>query len=136
MADERQLGDVDRQMEAGPRRTAGDSERGAAAEAGPEQREELGQDDEAGGLAIMPAFQVGGRVERTGIALVHEGEYIMPAPGSEAVISPDGASAAQQPVTWSFPVEVEVVGELSEEHLRAVAAHVFDELDTALRRIG
>jgi hypothetical protein len=43
---------------------------------------------------------------------------------------------AGQPAVWTFPVEVEVVGELSEEHLRAVAAHVFDELDTALRRIG
>lgn len=88
-----------------------------------------------GGLAVMPAFQVGGRVERTGIALVHEGEYVVPAPGSEAVISP-AAGTSGQPVVWSFPVEVEVIGELSEEHLRTVATHVFDELDTALRRIG
>jgi hypothetical protein len=31
---------------------------------------------------------------------------------------------------------VEVVGELSEEHLQAVARHVFDELDTALRGVS
>jgi hypothetical protein len=136
MADEGQPGDAGTQTVAGPWGMASESVPGAAAEAGPEQREEPPPDDEADGLAIMPAFQVGGRVERTGIALIHEGEYIMPAPGSEAVISPDGASAAQQSVTWSFPVEVEVVGELSEEHLQAVAAHVFDELDTALRGIG
>jgi hypothetical protein len=92
--------------------------------------------EEIGGLAIMPSFQFGGRVERTGIALVHEGEYVMPAPGSEAVISPAGAGPTGQPVTWSFPVEVEVVGELSEGHLQAVARHVFDELDTALRGVG
>jgi hypothetical protein len=88
-----------------------------------------------GGVAVMPGYAWGGRVERTGIALVHEGEYVVPAPGSEAVISP-AAGPAGTPVVWSFPVEVEVVGELSEEHLRAVATHVFDELDTALRRIG
>jgi hypothetical protein len=92
--------------------------------------------EEIGGVAVMPSFQFGGRVERTGIALVHEGEYVMPAPGSEAVISPPGTGPDGRPVTWSFPVEVEVVGELSEDHLRAVVAQVFDELDTALRGIG
>lgn len=99
--------------------------------------EEPGEiEEEIGGLAVMPGFQFGGRVERTGIALVHEGEYVMPAPGSEAVISPPAAGPAGQPVTWSFPVEVEVVGELSEEHLQAVARHVFEELDTALRGVS
>jgi hypothetical protein len=91
--------------------------------------------EEIGGVAVMPSFQLGGRVERTGIALVHEGEYVMPAPGSEAVISPAGAGPTGGPVTWTFPVEVEIVGELSEEHLQAVASHVFGELDTALRGI-
>ena len=32
--------------------------------------------------------RAGDRVERTGLALVHEGEYIMPAAGSEALLSP------------------------------------------------
>ncbi|MEJ3748615.1 hypothetical protein WEI85_35710 [Actinomycetes bacterium KLBMP 9797] len=81
----------------------------------------------------MPAFQDGGRVDRTGIALVHEGEYIVPAPGSDAVITP-GWPGGQ--VTYTFPVEVEVVGQLSETQLRRVAEYVFDELDTALRARG
>lgn len=36
-------------------------------------------------------------------------------------------------VTYVFPVEIEVIGELGEQHVRAVARHVFDELDNALR---
>ncbi len=34
---------------------------------------------------------------------------------------------------YSFPVEIEVVGELGDEHLHRLADHVFDSLDTALR---
>jgi hypothetical protein len=102
-----------------------------------EEPEPGGEAPEEGvNLATIPGLQFGGRVERTGIALVHEGEYVVPAPGSEAVVSPPGAGPAGGSVTWSFPVEVEVVGELSEEHLQAVAQHVFDELDTALRGLG
>jgi hypothetical protein len=93
-------------------------------------------EEETGALAIMPSFQFGGRVERTGIALVHEGEYIAPAPGSEAVISPGRTDSLSEGTTWTFPVEVEVVGELSEDHLQAVAKHVFDELDIALRGVS
>lgn len=97
-----------------------------------------GQPDvEAGdeGLAMLPAFEAGGRVDRTGIALIHEGEHIYPAPGSSAVISPVELPD-RQPVTYSFPVEVEIVGELGEEHVAAIARAVFDELDTALRGRG
>ena len=95
-------------------------------------------DDEAEeiGVAVMPSFQFGGRVERTGIALVHEGEYVMPAPGSEAVVSPPGAGPHGQPVTWSFPVEVEVVGELSEDHLRRGRGTGVRRARHALRGIG
>jgi hypothetical protein len=106
-------------------------------DAGEQQREPASEEQvDIGGVAVVPGFHRGGRVERTGIALVHEGEYVVPAPGSGAVISPAGAGPAGQPVTWSFPVEVEVVGGLSEEHLRVVARHVFDELDVALRAVG
>ena len=69
------------------------------------------------------------RVDRTGIALVHEGEYIVPAPGSEAILTPGE-------ITYTFPIEIEVVGELSPTQLRTVAEYVFDELDTALRARG
>ena len=46
------------------------------------------------------------------------------------------AGPGGQSVTWSFPVQIELVGELSEDHLRTVATHVFDELDRALRGLG
>lgn len=95
-----------------------------------------GPADDDEGMLFMPAFDVGGRVERTGIALVHEGEYVVPAPGSGAVFGPADPKGSSGRVTWSFPVEVEVVGQLSDSQLDAVARHVFDELDTALRRGG
>ena len=93
--------------------------------------------DEAGAFTgpiiemTVPAFQTGGRVEQTGIALVHEGEYIMPAPGSEAHIAPD--SRADGPViNYYFPVEIEVIGALSEEQIRRVTEYVFSELTREL----
>ena len=79
----------------------------------------------------IPAFQSGGRVERTGIALVHEGEYIMPAPGSEAQIN----RAAQRDdlvINYYFPVEIEVIGTLTDEQIRRVSTYVFDELTREL----
>lgn len=94
------------------------------------------REPEPGDPSRVPESAFGGRIERTGIALVHEGEYVVPAPGSGAVLSSPGSRPAGSPVVWTFPVEVEVVGRLSEEHLRAVAQHVFDELDVALRAMG
>ncbi len=99
-------------------------------------RPEVPDPDVAVGAVTLPGFELGGRVERTGIALVHEGEYVVPAPGSAAVLSPASGGPPGEAVTWTFPVEVEIVGALSEEHLRAVASHVFDELDIALRGLG
>src|SRR6266700_2027205 len=65
-------------------------------------------------MVAVPGFQMGGRIERTGIALVHEGEYIAPAPGSEARISPEmEGMPGNQVINYYFPVEVEVVGTLS-----------------------
>ena len=98
---------------------------------------ELTDELEDAALMELPAFDTGGRVERTGIALVHEGEWIVPAPGSEAEIEPlDGPAGAGQAVTYNFPVEVELVGELSEAQRREVAGHVYDELEAALRARG
>ena len=68
------------------------------------------------------------RVDRTGIALVHEGEYIVPQPGSEAVLSPHDTAV----VNYYFPVRVEVVGTLPEAEVRRVASYVFDQLDREL----
>lgn len=79
----------------------------------------------------IPAFQTGGRVERTGIALVHEGEYIMPAPGSEAEISATG-HADGTVVNYYFPIEIEIVGTLNEEQIRRVSETIFAELNREL----
>lgn len=85
------------------------------------------------GVGILKGFQVGGRVERTGIALVHEGEYVVPAPGSEAIITPDRQGMSHgQVINVLFPVEVEVVGELGEAEMQRIARYIFDELETAL----
>jgi hypothetical protein len=82
-------------------------------------------------LVGLRSFEGGGRVDRTGIALVHEGEYILPAPGSEASITAD-AERAGEVVNFYFPVEIEVVGELGEAQVQAIAQYVYDELETAL----
>ncbi|MFI6166349.1 hypothetical protein ACIBCN_06130 [Nocardia sp. NPDC051052] len=47
-----------------------------------------------------------------------------------------GEWADEPEPTYHFPVEVEVVGELGEEHLRQVANYVFDQLHTTLRTRG
>jgi hypothetical protein len=86
----------------------------------------MATDDELaeGGDAYLevPSFASGGRVERTTLALVHEGEYVS--------ASPAGASQA---ISLTFPVEIEVIGELTDAHKQAVAEYVYDQLDTALR---
>jgi hypothetical protein len=72
----------------------------------------------------------GERVERTGIALVHEGEYIVPAAGSEALLTP--TASAGQVVNYYFPVEVEIVGDVEDAVVQRVVAQVFAELDREL----
>jgi hypothetical protein len=59
------------------------------------------------------------QVERTGIALVHEGERIFPGERSAAALSPLTASV----VNYHFPVEIEVVGGTEE-----FAERIFAEL--------
>jgi hypothetical protein len=93
--------------------------------------EPAGAGDEIGGPSIMP----GREADRTAIAPVHDGEVAVPARDSQAAAL-SGEGSTGQPVTWSFPVEVEVVGELSEAQLQVVAKHVFDELNSALRGVG
>jgi hypothetical protein len=95
----------------------------------------LEADEVANGVVAVPAFAMGGRVERTGIALVHQGEWIVPAEGSEAIVSssPGGSPAAGPAVDFTFRVAVEVVGELDENHLQQIAAYLYEDLDSALR---
>jgi len=81
----------------------------------------------------VSAFQEGGRVERTGIALVHEGEEIRPAPGSAAVIGPPAARVDDgREVHLYFPVEVHVSGELPAAHQREIEQRILAALDSAL----
>ncbi|MFE5587290.1 hypothetical protein [Kitasatospora sp. NPDC056531] len=81
-------------------------------------------------LVALPAFDGGGRVERTGIALVHEGEYVVPAASAEAMLSPAGDGGTV--VNFHFPVEVRVVGELNDDHVQQVATYVFGEFEREL----
>lgn len=92
-------------------------------------------DDDDGESATIPGFLTGGRVKETGIALVHEGEYILPAPGSEAEIEPAAASAGTV-VNYYFPVEVVVVGALSDDDRAELEASIWGGLSDALDRIG
>jgi hypothetical protein len=39
-------------------------------------------------------------------------------------------------VSYQFPVEIEVIGELGDEHARQFAHHVFERLDQTLRSRG
>jgi hypothetical protein len=59
-----------------------------------------------------------------------EGEYIVPQPGSEARISPPPADGTV--INYYFPVQIEVVGSLSDTEVQRVANYVFDELDREL----
>jgi hypothetical protein len=84
-------------------------------------------------MIVVPGFQAGGRIEQTGIALVHEGEYIYPAPGSEARISPDiQGTTGDQVINYYFPVEIVVVGTLSNAEMQRMADFVSDVMTTAL----
>ena len=61
----------------------------------------------------------------------HEGEHIMPAPGSEAQITTyDQANGVV--INYYFPVEIEVIGALNDEQIRSVTEYVFDELSREL----
>jgi hypothetical protein len=78
------------------------------------------------------------RVERSGIALVHEGELIVPAPDAVAGLAPSGVAGddgGPAEVHYWFPVQVEVVG-LDDATAGAVVARVFDELGRELGARG
>lgn len=94
----------------------------------------MASDSESDDLEI-PLFQAGGVVRETGLAIVHEGEYIMPAPGSEAVIEPAG-TMAQGTINYYFPVEIVIVGSLPEQEHAAIAARIWESLGEALERIS
>jgi hypothetical protein len=87
------------------------------------------------GELVIPGFQTGGVVRETGIALVHEGEWILPAAGSEARIEP-GEMNAGGAVEYHFPVEVVVTGAVSEGEIEAIERRIFGALAEAFDRLG
>lgn len=78
-------------------------------------------------------FQSGGLVPETGLA-VEEGEYIMPTLGSEATIEP-AQMMTQGVVNYYFPVEVVIVGGLSEEDHATIEARIWRSFGDALNRM-
>jgi hypothetical protein len=90
-------------------------------------------DFESDGMEV-PKFQSGGFVRETGLALVHEGEYITPAPGSEAEIGPADMTG-QGVINYYFPVEVVIVGTLPEEEKAGLEARIWESLGDALERM-
>lgn len=88
-----------------------------------------------------PHADTSGRVERTGIALVHEGDIVLPDPGSVAEVAhgpaadsglPDARAEGPDEVHYWFPVEIEVVGQLDPAAADAVVARVYEELSREL----
>jgi hypothetical protein len=77
------------------------------------------------------------RVEQTGIALVHEGELVVPAPGAQAAFTGSDGGAGEGPaeVHYWFPIQIEVVG-LDEATAGAVVTRVFEELGRELENRG
>ena len=82
----------------------------------------------------VPTFASGGFVKGTDLPDVHEGEYIMPAPGSEAEIGPAHVTG-QEVVNYYFPVEVVIVGSLPEEERASIEAHIWERLGDAFERM-
>jgi hypothetical protein len=73
----------------------------------------------------------GGLVRETGLALVHEGELIVPAPGSEAAID-TVTGDPRTVVQYVFPVEIEVRGPQAAPDPHAVADLALDRLSRHL----
>jgi hypothetical protein len=68
-------------------------------------------------------------VERTGLALVHEGELIVATPDATAMLT----AAPGQIVNYYFPVEIEVVGAGGAE---ALAEQIYDALQRELNALS
>jgi hypothetical protein len=68
-------------------------------------------------------------VERSGLAVVHSGERIVAASGSEAALTSDFAAQA---VHYYFPVEVVVVGDIGEEVAWEIEQRMWQRLHDAL----
>jgi hypothetical protein len=71
------------------------------------------------------------RVRRTGIALVHQGELVLPADGSEA----EAKALRRQDVHYHFPVEIEVCEAAAVPDMGELVARTMTELARGLRSV-
>lgn len=69
------------------------------------------------------------RVRNTGVALVHEGEVVLPAAGSEAQ-SEQVIDDARTAIHYHFPVEIEIL-EPAEVDIQNIADEVLSRLTRA-----
>ncbi|MGW2408981.1 hypothetical protein ACWCXK_31335 [Streptomyces sp. NPDC001739] len=67
-------------------------------------------------------------VERPGLIEVHQGDQVVPAPGSEAAVSARSGTE----VHYYFPVHVVMAGDLTEETRTAVEDRIWTALYQAL----
>jgi hypothetical protein len=67
------------------------------------------------------------RVTRTGLALVHEGELVLPSAGSEAQAE-TVAGSDRTAVHYHFPVEVQVLAGADSESLDRLSERIFAKL--------
>jgi hypothetical protein len=74
------------------------------------------------------------RVERTGIALVHEGEIVLPAAGSEAEAGLV-TGEVRAVVNYYFPVEIEVRRGGEPDDARAVVERALSKMAFGLENI-
>ncbi|WP_307484966.1 hypothetical protein [Pseudarthrobacter sulfonivorans] len=74
------------------------------------------------------------RVISSGIAVVHEGEHIVPAEGASARFGPPPASdvGSGSNIHYHFPVHVVVVGGLDERVRTEIQEDLLDQLYRAL----
>ncbi|HEY0980871.1 MULTISPECIES: hypothetical protein [unclassified Schlesneria] len=77
----------------------------------------------------------GVEIKETGLAIVHKGEFIFPAAGSQAVLqSATGPEATV--VNYYFPIEIVLVGDLSEQTHQEIQSRIWEKLGDALERSG
>ena len=72
------------------------------------------------------------RVLETGIALVHEGEVVLPAAGSEAQ-SELATDEARAVIHYHFPVEIEIRGGDDTLDIPEIARYVYERFARRLR---
>ena len=72
------------------------------------------------------------RVLETGIALVHRGELVLPAAGSEAQAEV-AAADARAIIEYHFPVEIEIRGGAPPVDVDKIARQVYERIARRLR---